>query len=155
MQFSNQINEGVEAGMLDLMANNSIFPCKVSPFVTEPLKAGMAVTFIGDSQKGPPAVEEVSVTNPYPFGVVVYNPKKLEFNAEDSLEVAAFNSVIYVEAESAMPRGFQIGYNPATGKYRLLSPGDPVAGITLDSAHSEGHLIRMAVVDVTNKTVAI
>jgi len=76
------------------------------------------------------------------FGVVVTNPLKAAWVSGDKLEVSILNTVVMVEAATAIPAGTSLGYDPAQKQVIGAGPGETVVGVALESATSSGQLIR-------------
>lgn len=149
MQKPNQFKQSVVKGMLDLAYGNKIFPCLVDSTQATPLKAGMVVSLVPTGAGGPPKIIETADDTTALFGVVCYNTKQAEFKAQDSVEVAAFDSVIYVEASAAIARGAKVSYVQASAKVKTAVAGNKVLGMALDVASGDGDLIRIAVASAT------
>lgn len=142
-QNPNQFSQSVVKGLADLRLNSSVIPCRVAGDESTALVPGQLVK-IADVAGGALVVTAVASDEDSVFGAVIYNVKDVNFPAGSAIEIAADNSVVYLEASAAIARGAQVMPIVTGAKVATATVGDhAIIGIAIDKAAADGDLVRV------------
>lgn len=146
MSNPNQFRQSVVKGLADLRMNTNTIPCRVDADQSTALVAGQKVK-IKDVAGGTPVVEAISSDEDKVFGIVSYNLKDAEFEANAAVEILSYGSVVYVEASAAIARGADVMPVISGEKVAVATAGKSVIGMAIDKAAADGDLIRIMVLE--------
>lgn len=133
-------------GQVDLSGfGSNVIAAQVNDSQATPLIPGQAVKLVGSVTNGPPSVVSLASNSDGTFGFVNYNVKDASYVADDALEIALFGTAQYMTAGGAISAGASVEVVYTTNKVITSGGTNPVVGIALDAAASNGDLIRVLV----------
>lgn len=140
----NQFAQTTVQGQLDLHTSNqgNVISCEVASTQATALVAGQSVK-LADVAGGVPKVVSLAADTESAFGFVVRNLKDIDREANEALEVAFANSVMYMTAGAAIARGANVEVVTASNKVITSAGTNPIVGYALDKAAADGDIIRI------------
>lgn len=141
-QNPNQFFQTPEKGQIDLTINPSVFSVQVDAAQGTALVPGQIVKLATTAGGVPKVIASAAVGDDH-FGVCVFNRKVSSFPAGAMLEVAAWGSVVYMEASAAITRGAPVAFAAAGLKVATAVSTNTIVGKALDTASGDGSLIRV------------
>lgn len=129
-------------GQRDLGVQGNTISCRVNASESTALVAGQAVK-LSDVAGGVPVVTALSANTDFTFGFVLRNPKDQNFAANDRVEIAINDTVVYMTAGAAIARGAYVEVSNAAKKVITSAGVNPIVGFALDKAAADGDLIRV------------
>ncbi len=149
-QDINQFGQTTEQGVQDMTVPGNVVSVQISPSESGSLIAGQAVK-IEDSANGIPRVLALTADTDVPFGILLYNGKNSAFTASQRAEVGLGQTVVYMTAGGAIPRGSDVEYVRGTNRVIAAAGVNPVIGFAFDKAAANGDLIRVYLRDYPNR----
>jgi hypothetical protein len=141
-QSPNQFRQTPEVGDLDLQSGiNHVVSCVHLAGQSTPLVAGQAVK-VADNYTAIPSVQATTIAE-VAFGVAVRSLKDANYAAEDILEVARVGCYMQMQASSAIARGADVQYDPATNKVATKTSTNAILGQAYDKAGANNDIIRV------------
>jgi len=142
VQNMNQLAQTPLKGDLAAIVNPTTLSVQVDPSSVATLVPGDAVVLTNST--GRTILVDKAEATEKPFGFVLFSVKKDLFTANDAMEIALSESVIFAEAGETIARGAALEFNP-TGSVMIESNGiNPISAYALDNA-SSGDVFRMLV----------
>lgn len=144
MPNPNQFIQTPEVGYIDLQTNGAnVVSATHLAGQSTPLVAGQAVKLV-DNFTDIPSVQASTIAE-VAWGVVVANLKDANFQAQETLEVARVNTIMWMKASAAIARGASVQYDPATNKVALKVSTNGILGQAFDKAAADGDIIRVII----------
>lgn len=131
-------------GQMDLEFAGSVISCQVDNDQATALIAGQAVKLSTDAG-GVPKVLGLAANTDASFGFVARNLKDQNFPTLAAVEIAQFNSCMWMTAGAAITRGASLEVVYTTNKVITNAGTNPVVGYALDTALANGDLIRVVI----------
>ncbi len=141
-QNPNQFVQSPEKGQNDLTINPSVFSVQVDAAQATALVPGQLVKMSTTAGGVPKVIASAAVGDDH-FGVVVFNRKTSSFPALSMMEVAAWGSVVYMEASAAITRGAAVAFAASGLKVATAVSTNTIVGRALDTASGDGSLVRV------------
>lgn len=151
-QNPNQFVQTPEKGQIDLTINPSVFSVQVDAAQGTALVPGQLVKLATTAGGVPKVIASAAVTDDH-FGVIVFNRKTASFPATARMEVAAWGSVVYMEASAAITRGANVAYAAAGLKVATAVSTNAIVGRALDTSTGDGSLIRVYLTTGASKQI--
>jgi hypothetical protein len=142
-QELNQFSQSTEKGILDMSANPNVLNVKIDSSSVNTLTGGSVVVYTDTAGKVI-TVDKASAISDDIAGVVLYEVKKNSFVADDFVRIAFANSVVIMEASSAIAKGADVEAVLTGDKVATQSTGTTI-GRALDKASADGDLIRVLI----------
>lgn len=144
-QTVNQFRPSTEKGILDLAANTNIIKCHVDPSSASTTISGATpVKLISGTGDRSIIVDVLAALTDEVFGFVIYNAVDNNPQANDKVNVAIDNSIMYMEAGAAIDRGATVEV-AASNKIITSAGTNTKIGIALDAALADGDLVRVLI----------
>ena len=162
-QELNQFSQTPVKGDLDLRVNPNVVSGRIdSAYDSDAngkIPAGMPLK-LKDVVSGVPVVQPVVNNTDVVFGFAVRNHKDKSFDANDELEIARSECVMYMESGAALAPGAKVQVDPdggaGTGKdataVEALGNSTEEIGFVLDKATGAEELIRVVIFGALSKT---
>lgn len=142
-QELNQFSQSTEKGVLDMSVNPNVLNVKIDSSSVNTLTGGSVVVYTDTAGKVI-TVDKASAISDDIAGVVLYEVKKNSFVADDFVRIAFANSVVIMEASSAIAKGADVEAVLTGDKVATQSTGTTI-GRALDKASTDGDLIRVLI----------
>jgi len=141
----NQFAQTPVLGQMDLEFQGSVFTAAVSTSQATALVAGQPV-YVENSAGGVPKVLALPNAATVAVGVVARNLKDQSFPENSRVEIAADNSVIWMNSNAAITRWAAVENDTSTaGNVGPAGGINPIMGIAFDEATAANQLIRVLV----------
>ena len=156
-QNQNQLAQTPMLGQLTNDPQPSTFACQIDPAsVAAVICAGQSVKLV--DKAGPQIMVDVcaSTSDGPVFGVIIYNMRKNQYVAGDTVEVLGSGGVILLASSAAIARGANVAItnNTVTTNDPTIASdatsNDYVTGITMGKASAAGQLIKVRVQPAKN-----
>lgn len=142
----NQFEIQPVAGDLSLPRTGMVISAEVSSSESGAILPGEAVKIDTSAPYGGvPKVLKLTANTQAPFAVAIRNLKNATFEANDPLEIAMRNSIIWMTAGAAINPGSWVENVYTTGKVITNTGTNPTLGTALDKATGDGSLIRVLI----------
>lgn len=152
----NQFDMAPVTGQGTMIAPGETLTCSVDPSQSTPLVAGQAVK-LSTTANGVPQVIALAANTDKSFGFVLRNLKDQSFSADNPLEIAITDSIMWMTAGAAITRGGSVEVAFATNTVIASAGVNPIVGIALDTATTNGDLIRVLIKtpSIVSQTAAV
>lgn len=142
----NQFTLSPVKGQMDLHQNINVISAQLDSTSAGGLVAGQPVKLVANNNGGVPKVVECAADSDDIFGFIVYDIKNKLYNAGDVCELAAMHdSIMYMEADSAITQGADVAIVLSGVKVEPAAMGQRIVGQAFDGAAAGGKLIRVKI----------
>ena len=140
--MTNSFSQSTRLGQVDLATNPNIKSAVVA--------SGGAAVVSGDwvkllsTSKKILTVEKCTANTDEALGVVIFNPKDVNREGDEAIEVACAGSVIYLAAATTVNSGARVSIDVTrTGGINSTLRARKIVGYALDQASAVGDLVRV------------
>lgn len=146
-QNQNQFAQTPLLGQVDLGSGpNNVISARIDPASTATAaqrQAGVPYKIV--DVQGNDIIVDVAAITESALGVIVYNPRKNQYDVGDIVELACRGSVVYMETSAAIARGANVQAATATGLVATRTSTNHRVGKMLDKPTAANVLARVLI----------